>query len=475
MYPASSVASGFTTIAEVRQFYAVPPQLWQSFVSVVGDPGDDLKLLACLPAKVVGAALAQAQLPDGTLLSAVQASQVGLVYNLAKRILHTRGGGSWDSWKEESPFAEGTSTPATMPITAPTSATVEKKVKMASVIDQQDETEVIVEDEGTKAAWYQRYLQVVGGWPPEEEEPTPEQVSAVSKRLKIQGTAPYVDFAIFTPYGHRMQRAAKFRSFVLTPNGYTAKELPGPTNYVQWRTCFRVLRTTLIMLDCVSLSALHNYEMLIERLSRTYPTAWHLIYTADDMARASHSNRLKAKVTMDISNGKPPPGSWDPSRPWDYIFQALVLDESFWSQQVHSPALVWIAMGSRGSPRSPAEQMALENLQGGINAISPQAERASASTPSKETGKPNYTKVRREARKKKTKADKEELHRFREEGRKPKQPQNTKQLCYGWNNGNGPCAGLPPGQACASGVKREHRCTKCKSPGHPSKDCPQKG
>ena len=51
-----------------------------------------MRLLAVLPNHVVSAALERAQLHDGQFLSAVQASYVGLVYNLAKRIQHTRPG-----------------------------------------------------------------------------------------------------------------------------------------------------------------------------------------------------------------------------------------------------------------------------------------------------------------------------------------------------------------------------------------------
>ena len=475
MYPSQSSSLQLTSVSALLTHYALPVAVWEAFTNVVGDPGEDIKLVAVLPPRVVGAGLAAARLQDGSVLSAVQASHVGLVYNLAKRIVHVKGGGDWDSWTEVSPFADASTPSASTPATAPAAPIVEKKVKMASIIDQQDETEVIVDGEDTKAGWYQQYLQTVGGWPPEEEEPTPEQVSSLAKRVRAQGVAPYVDFAIFTPYGHRTQRSAKFRTYILTAGGYTTKELPGPSNFTQWRTCYRVLRTTLIMLDCVSLSAMHNYEMVIERLARTYHNAWHLIYAADDMARSSHSNRLKAKINLDLKAGRPAPLGWDASRPWDYIFQALALDESFWSQQVHSPALVWLAAGARGSPRTPAEQLALENMQGGLAAISPALDKNVAqSSTTKEADKISPTKVRRDARKKKAKADREELSRFREDKKTGKAPTTSKQLCYGWNNGNGPCSGLPPGQACVSPVKRDHKCTKCKSPGHPSKDCPSK-
>eukprot|EP00435_Cladocopium_sp_Y103_P043043 s851_g12.t1 len=98
MYPAQSAAMQMRTITELRNHYNLPEDLWTSFTAIAGNPGEDLRLLAVLPAHVVSAALERAPLPDGNPLSAVQASHVGLIYNLAKRIQHTSEGGDWDTW-----------------------------------------------------------------------------------------------------------------------------------------------------------------------------------------------------------------------------------------------------------------------------------------------------------------------------------------------------------------------------------------
>lgn len=59
------------------------------------------------------------------------------------------------------------------------------------------------------------------------------------------------------------------------------------------------------------LARLHGYQMAVERLSRTYPTAWHLIYAADEVARSSQSNRPRSKIMMGIRAGKAPPEGFD--------------------------------------------------------------------------------------------------------------------------------------------------------------------
>lgn len=176
-----------TAISDLRQRYGLPGPLWQSFVNVAGNPGEDLRLLAVLPPHVVSAALERAQLEDGSFLTAVQASHVGLVYSLAKRIQHTRGG-------HGNRLSEGTAIAEpgdTMVTTTPTAPSSERKLKMTQILDQNDDGEFTVQNEEARARWYQQYIAVVGGWPLEEEEPTMEQLSALEKRLQVQDIAPY--------------------------------------------------------------------------------------------------------------------------------------------------------------------------------------------------------------------------------------------------------------------------------------------
>lgn len=212
---------------------------------------------------------------------------------------------------------------------------------------------------------------------------------------------------------------------------------------------------------------------VIEKLTRTYPTAWHLIYAADELARSAHSNRVRAKVLMDTRAGKIPPANWDPRRPWDYVFTMIAVDDNFWLTQVHAPALTWMAAGSRGTPRTPEEQLATAFMTGGVKAITLQTE-----TEGKDDGEGfSSRKIPRPNRRRRNGAGGESDSgggRVIADDQNKKGSGKTKQTCFAWNNGNGACANLPPGQACAAKVKREHRCTICNSPGHPSMSCPNK-
>ena len=452
------------------------PAVWNAFTARVGDPGNDLRLLASLPPSAVAAACEVATFPDTTPLSAIQAAHVGLVYRLTKRILYQKDGGNWDQWEDVDPWQAPSpgmnSMPASTTTVSSSSGTVERKLKLSTVVDQADDSEFTIVSDQLKAKWYQRYLDVMGGPPEEDCEPTLEQLSALHRKVFVLQDPPYTDFGVFGPYGRKLLRSSKFKTYVLTPEGYTTKEIPGPANFAIWRSSYRVFKTAMIMMDIISVSNLMSYESTIERYSITYPQAWHLVVIAEDNARAEHAARLKTRLLASMASGGSPPAKWDPTRPWDYIFRILIEDEKYWREQLHTPALAWMAGDARGLPKSMSEKMSLSYMKEGIDStMHPKETTAGRSPTASRTGK-------------KKKYQKDEFHQQRQssggpyggsgkskgKGKGGKGPQ----LCYAWNDNTGLCAGLPPGSECKAQVKREHKCTKCKSPGHPAHECPTK-
>lgn len=134
----------------------------------------------------------------------------------------------------------------------------------------------------------------------EEEEPTIEQLSALMKRTIVMDLNPYADFGIFVPYGAKALRASKFRTYTLTPEGYAVKELQGPSTYIQWRSCFRVYTTALLMLNIADLAPLRAYELFVEKLVRQFPTCC--------------STRMRMMMSLEAKEGKGPKG-WEEDRP----------------------------------------------------------------------------------------------------------------------------------------------------------------
>ena len=62
---------------------------------------------------------------------------------------------------------------------------------------------------------------------------------------------------------------------------------------------------------------------------------------------------------MDVRAGKPPPDGYDHARPWDYRVCGLGEGRNISGRAKCTPQhLTWIAHGSHGMPRTPAEQLA---------------------------------------------------------------------------------------------------------------------
>ncbi|CAJ1451521.1 unnamed protein product, partial [Effrenium voratum] len=197
---------------------------------------------------------------------------------------------------------------------------LEPKMKMTHVLDQADETEFMVEPEETRAKWVTQYVSLTGGLPPEEEEPSMEQLSALSRRVFSLKGAPYADFSVWVPYG-------RFRSYVATLEGFVTKELAGPTNFEMWQASFRVYRTAMVMLNITPLAHLNAYETHIEKMVHFYPGCWHLIVQADDRARSEHLTRLKLRVTVGRSLGLDQPKRYSDDNPWQTLFTVLIDDD----------------------------------------------------------------------------------------------------------------------------------------------------
>ena len=495
MFPSAMAAAAMSSVSAVLEYFQVADALWTAFVREAGDPNDDLRLLAALPGNVVAASLAQATFDDGAPLTAVQAAQVGLVWKLARRMMFVKGGGSWEDWSEEDPWSDSPASPPRSSSARASAATgefvketKERTLKFTQVLDQGDDGEFEVLNEEAKMILLQKYVMMTGALPEEEEEPTIEQLSALKKKLSL-GKPPYCDFGVFVPFGRKALRASKYKTWIPTADGYVAKELPGPADFTQWRACYRVFTTAMLMLEECTLAPLHAYELFVEKLTRAYPEAWHLVYAADEMARGELLSRLKLKINMDMKGGKTAPFAFEEKKPWEAIFKMVPGELKFWQDQVHGPALTWLASGSKGRVQTPQETIAQGTVRGGADALLPSMESGafnqSSSTATSSTRR-QVNRERKEAKKRKWQAEREELQRLRDarhegsgerrsggkgKGKKGSGGKQADAICFSWNNGNSPCGSLPAGAECANTIKRIHKCSSCGSPGHPAHRC----
>ena len=289
LWPAATVAD----LDGLLRFYAVPAEVWQAFATAAGDP-PDLRPLACLPAPAVVEATTSATTSTGRRLTMVEAIQVGLVYRAAHRFLHLAAGGEMDSWRDPDPWGAnpaGVAATSSRATGAPTANLGEKKVKFSNVLEQGDDTEFVLDEALNKAPFYTQFVQVMGGMPEDLEDPTLEQLAAMVKKVKILRQPPYADFAIWLPYAKKHLKTQKYKSFVMMQDGsFITRMVPGPACFQHWLLSFRVLRTTLVMMDQVGLANLMQWENKIEMLNHRYENCWHLI--AEQRERGANGQNL---------------------------------------------------------------------------------------------------------------------------------------------------------------------------------------
>ena len=467
--------------------FRVSEEVWAAFESQVGSPGTDLRLLAALPRSALVAGCGNAVTQAGGF-TAMQATQVGLVWRLARRVMAAQSGVSEEMFIDVDPWmdnaeAEVGDTSTRVPEARPSSGVKERVLKMSSLIDQQDESELLPPNASDVDRWYQNYVVTMGAQPDEAEEPTSSQLAALHKKVFVENRAPYCDFSVWTPFERRMSRIQKCR--VYTPLGdgsFLQKDLPGPSTHAAWRASWNVFKTACIMLNVCSLASLEAYAKAIEKLTVQWPKCWGLIYLADDAARAERLERTRRRLTIEAAQGRQVPRDWDANRPWSCILILLASDTEFWTERVHHPAAAWTASGGRGAPTVATEAAVLETIEGGDKALAVDQESNKGATDSKRT---QSNRDKRLAKRKRQAAEREELGRYRSsaassgkgqsstkgKGKGKSKDQSGLELCYSWASGKGPCGEVPPGGECRSQVKRVHKCRLCLSPSHRDSDC----
>ena len=296
----------FDSLDAARNHFNVGDELWQAFTNIVGNFQDDLRLLSAFPRTGLLSGLGQAVLPDGRALTPVQATQIGLVWRLSRRVMAFQTGATEAEFQDIDPWQE--STPSDTSRQNSTSSGVKEKVlKMAALIDQSDDSELLPPAAGEVTAWLQKYHAVMGAMPEESEEPSPNQLAALHKRVYKDDAPAYVDFGVFGPFERKLTKIQRCRIYTPLGDGtYLQRDLPGPPTYQGWLASWRVLKTACIMLDIASLASLEVYGKHIERLVTQWPSAWGLIYSAEDAARAERM----AKAATTLHCGSKP---WSPS------------------------------------------------------------------------------------------------------------------------------------------------------------------
>ena len=360
---------------------------------------------------------------------------------------------------------------------------VERKIKISAVLDQGDDSEVKPMDPAKIrvmiSEW--RELENDGEDPQEEEEATGDQLASLDFRVR-QGGTPFVDFAVWRPFGARFGRLLKFSAYLPLPSGgFQTKEINGPASFEDWKKSWRVFAFAMVVLKVASKTKLEKYEFKISKLNETYPGMWWIIGMADIRMRSEHMERVRRKIAREHAAFllTVPSGTcvrkvgFDPMMPWDGVFRAAARDDHFWNENVDKKALMFAAHLRTSS------QLADDGVGAVVESSFP-ASVAGAAGKARKRSRSASPEPKRKRGKKGAKEKKESSSDVRaprdkggskgknndEKGRDGRyyREASGNQLCWTWNHSPNGCS-----TTCSN--RRAHACEWCRKTDHRSIAC----
>ncbi|CAE7281168.1 Kcnh1, partial [Symbiodinium necroappetens] len=228
-------------------------------------------------------------------LSAVESVQLGLIWRVCRQAFNMPDVDVMAPAIQLPPQSPSVPTPVAVGSSKVGVGT--KRVKVAQIADQLDDTELELIEKKEVDEAYRTFRELTGSDPPSDSEPTAEQLTVMHNKIVVQGDTPYADFSVLTPFGRRMQKQLKAKGYFLQEDGtFKQTELPGPASYSSWHACWKIYRVILLMLrhlpnnagdrkPIVTMAALEEYHECIAKLCRDFPECWSLVMKAEDRCR----------------------------------------------------------------------------------------------------------------------------------------------------------------------------------------------
>lgn len=173
--------------------------------------------------------------------------------------------------------------------------------------------------------------------PDADEEPGAEQL-AVLRKLLEEGQPPHVDFSVFGPHAHRLQRRMHLKGSCFASVGIIVPiELVGPPNIELWDQSFDLFTNAMVMRSCLDLGARTRYKKRIHALHvQLGASNWAFVYQVGVRAKQEQLMRLHLDVYIANERHKTNPStkdhdmpSYDPARPWVSVWRRMLNDEAW--------------------------------------------------------------------------------------------------------------------------------------------------
>jgi len=327
-----------------------------------------------------------------------------------------------------------------------------KRIKLATVVDQAHDGETLELSQQNVADAYDRYRNSQGGEPRPEEDLTGDQLAAL-KSLFDSGAPPYVDLAVWGPFGRRIQKKLKMSGLVMGADGQLHMSLLyGPPSVEEWVAGWTVFKTGAIMLGTITPSTCDHWAKMVVGYARTYgPALWPLVYQAEVRARLEHLERVRRTGAAEQAAAASTGGThaYDPKSPWEWSLRKCADDVIYWRRELEDPAMLAKVQIARMSDKlgsdAPVEQ---SSTSSGTRAVAGLAADTDRSAPPPKRLKPSVSNK----------------HHSTDDSGNLTCNRKGYPLCGTFQSGN--CEYRKYTIACPKDNSRVHQCARCLMPNH---------
>ena len=93
-----------------------------------------------------------------------------------------------------------------------------------------------------------------------------------------------------------MAKDQRYDVQVFIGNALVSRKVHGPADFAGWKCCWKVFKTAAISLMIASPGALKAYVGGLKMILLQYPSAWPLLFTADNIMREERWSRLRVQL-----------------------------------------------------------------------------------------------------------------------------------------------------------------------------------
>jgi len=166
------------------------------------------------------------------------------------------------------------------------------------------------------AGYRASFEQASGGPPPEEHQPTGEQLAGLRAVLSA-GRVPFVDFGVWCPHGARIAKFRRTEAQVFVGGQLVTKSIDGPSCFESWEASWHIFAVAMVSLGAATPGTMSLYLAGVKALVRLMPTRWPMIYATDLVMRSERWVRAREDLERYAALGAAGVGvmPWDPSSP----------------------------------------------------------------------------------------------------------------------------------------------------------------